>query len=183
MNNIFKPNKDSHYHFTWEKLGNIKDGRRNMGEEMPVIVYRLLEYSMNNVLFERYGAEVANEIFREAGLLAGKEYAKNVLPLEAKPEDFVTELQNSLADLKVGILRMESADFERGEFTITVYEDLDCSGLAPTNELVCSYDEGFIAGILEIYIGIPFRVREVDCWANGERVCRFKGRPLVDEKE
>ena len=181
--NVFRPENDTHYHFTWDKLGNIEEGRQNMGVEMPVAVYRLMEYCINHVLYERYGAETANDIFREAGLLAGKEFAKNVLPLKAQPQDFLSALQTALLDLKVGILRMETADFEKGEFTITVHEDLDCSGLPPTNELVCNYDEGFIAGILETYVGKPFHVREVDCWANGERVCRFKGRPLTDERE
>jgi predicted hydrocarbon binding protein len=58
---------------------------------------------------------------------------------------------------------------------LTVGQDLDCSGLPVTNETVCNYDEGFIAGILEAYTGKKYEVREVDCWANGDRVCRFNG--------
>ena len=58
-------------------------------------------------------------------------------------------------------------------FTLTVEEDLDCSGLPLTDEVVCQYDEGFIAGIMETYTGQPFHVKEIDCWASGDRVCRF----------
>ena len=47
--------------------------------------------------------------------------------------------------------------------------------LPVTNETVCNYDEGFIAGILEAYTGKKYDVREVDCWASGDRVCRFSG--------
>ena len=130
MKNIFEVSLESHYQFEWDKLGNIKKGREHLGEEMPVLVYRLLEYTMNDVLF---------------------------------------------INLKVGILRMEEADFEKGEFVITIHEDLDCSGLPPTGEVVCKYDEGFFAGILEAYTKKPFKVREVDCWSSGSRVCRFKG--------
>jgi predicted hydrocarbon binding protein len=54
-------------------------------------------------------------------------------------------------------------------------EDLDCSGLPITNETICNYDEGFIAGILNAYTGKTYEVRELDCWANGDRVCRFHG--------
>ncbi|MEG0016657.1 MAG: 4-vinyl reductase, partial [Gordonibacter sp.] len=43
------------------------------------------------------------------------------------------------------------------------------------NEVVCTYDEGFLAGILNVYSGKTYRVREIDCWANGARVCRFNG--------
>ncbi len=175
---IFVKDEDSHSRFSWDKLGNIAEGRENLGLDMPVMVYRLMEYSVNHVLHELYGAEQAEEVFRRAGHLAGMEYAKNELPLDAEPGAFVAALHKSLADLKVGILRMEHADFEKGEFTITVHEDLECSGLPATNEVVCCYDEGFIAGVLEAYAGTPFFVREVDCWASGERVCRFRGRSL-----
>ena len=58
-------------------------------------------------------------------------------------------------------------------FTLTVSEDLDCSGLPVTGETVCVYDEGFIAGILEAYTNRPFEVREIDCWSTGDRTCRF----------
>ena len=83
--------------------------------------------------------------------------------------------------LKIGLLRVEECDFEKGEFVITVHEDLDCSGLPATGELVCRYDEGFLAGILEMYTGKRFQVREVECWASGSRVCRFKGNTDDDQ--
>lgn len=176
MKNIFEVDPASHYLFSWEKLGNIKEGREHLGEDMPVLVYRLLEYSMNNVLFENFGKEKADELFRQAGHLAGMEFAKNVLPLDADEGTFVSELTDTLEKLKVGIFRMERADFEKGVFEIAVHEDLDCSGLPPTNEIVCNYDEGFIAGILEAYAKKPFEVREIECWASGSRVCRFEGK-------
>ncbi|MDR0671731.1 MAG: hypothetical protein LBF64_05400 [Oscillospiraceae bacterium] len=31
-----------------------------------------------------------------------------------------------------------------------------------------------MSGILEIYTGQKYDVREVDCWASGDRVCRFE---------
>ena len=175
MKNIFEVDPESHYQFEWKKLGDIKKGRENLGEEMPVLVYIILEYSMNHVLFNNFGKEKTDEIFRQAGYLAGMEFAKNILPLDQDESTFVSTLAKTLESLKVGILRMEEADFEKGEFIITVHEDLDCSGLPPTGEVVCKYDEGFLAGILEAYANKPFRVREVDCWSSGSRVCRFKG--------
>ena len=82
--------------------------------------------------------------------------------------------------MKIGILRIESFDAETGEFVLTVAEDLDCSGLPPTNEVVCTYDEGFLSGILDVYSGKKYHVREIDCWANGDRVCRFNGKVISE---
>ena len=174
MSNVFLREK-SHNVFTWESLGNIKEGRGDMGEEMPVLVYRLMQYTMLDVLTKAHGEEQANEYFREAGFLAGVAFAKNTLDLKVGFDAFLAELQKVLQTMKVGILRMEAFDPDTGDITLTVGQDLDCSGLPATNETVCYYDEGFIAGILEAYTGKKYVVREVDCWANGDRVCRFTG--------
>ena len=172
--NIFLSDK-KHEDFTWETLGDIKEGRGDLGEEMPVLVYRLMQYTMLDVLSKAHGPEQANEYFRDAGFLAGTEFAKHTLDLKADLNSFVANLQQSLHELKIGILRMEAFDAETGDIVLTVGQDLDCSGLPVTNENVCYYDEGFIAGILQAYTGKTYDVREVDCWASGDRVCRFNG--------
>ena len=149
----------------------------DLGEEMPVIVYRLMQYTLLDVLSNEYGLEKANQFFQDAGYLAGTEFAKNVLDISLAFDAFIAHLQNVMKLLKIGILRMEFFDSETGEITLTVAEDLDCSGLPITNENVCVYDEGFISGILEVYTGKKYIVKEVDCWASGDRVCRFNGVP------
>ena len=174
MENVFKP-KVAHNNFAWENLGDIREGRGDLGDSMPVLVYRLMQYTMLDVLSKAYGPEKANEYFRDAGFLAGTAFAENVLNLKADFSTFVADLQKSLHELKIGILRMENFNLETGDIILAVEQDLDCSGLPITNENVCNYDEGFIAGILEAYTGKKYRVREVDCWANGARVCRFNG--------
>ncbi len=175
MNNPFLvQEQDKHHVFAWSKLGNIKEGRGDLGEEVPVLVYRLMEYSMNHVLAAEYGEEQANELFRKAGYLAGSEFAKNALDLKLELNAFVAHLQKVLKDEKIGILRVEQLDEQDGTIILTVAQDLDCSGLPPTNEVVCNYDEGFLSGILEVYTSKPYRVREIDCWSSGDRVCRFR---------
>ncbi len=173
MENVFMKQK-KHSSFSWKGLGDIKKGRGDLGEEMPVLVYRLRQYTMLDTLSKAFEEEQANEYFRQAGFLAGSEFAKNVMDLEVKFSTFLANLQKALSELKIGILRMESYDAASGEIMLTVAQDLDCSGLPVTNESVCSYDEGFISGILEAYTGKKYDVREIDCWASGDRVCRFR---------
>jgi hypothetical protein len=176
--NIFINGK-KHRGFSWSKLGNISEGRGDLGEEMPVLVYRLMQYTMLDVLSKKHGLEQANEYFRQAGHLAGTEFAKNAQDLKVDFNTFIDNLQKTLQDLKIGILRMESYDFATGRIVLTVAQDLDCSGLEPTNENICIFDEGFIAGILEAYTEKKYEVREVDCWANGDRICRFVGNVIA----
>lgn len=174
MENIFLKDR-KHADFIWDNLGDIKVGRGDLGEEMPVLVYRLMQYTMLDVLSKAHGLEQANEYFRQAGFLSGMEFARHVLDLDTNFNAFIANLQKAVEELKIGILRMEAYDPGTGQIMLTVGQDLDCSGLPITNENVCNYDEGFISGVLEAYTGKKYKVREVDCWANGDRVCRFNG--------
>ena len=87
---------------------------------------------------------------------------------------FISELQAKMQELRIGVLRIESIDEESGRIILTVSEDADCSGLPVLGETVCNYDEGFISGILSVYTGKPYSAIEIDCWATGDRVCRFR---------
>ena len=162
-----------HYEFSWDLLGDLELGRPNLGNTTRVEVYRLMQFCFRDVLELRFGSEVTDELFYEAGKLAGGEFAGHALSRPDDLGDYVAELQTILREMGIGILRVEKADAERGEYVITVSEDLDCSGLPELGEAVCTYDEGFIAALLESYTGRSFKVKEVDCWCTGDRTCRF----------
>ncbi len=168
------------YQFKWQDIGDIEKGRPNLGNMMNVAVYRLMQYTLRDVMIKRSSVEEANVILREAGSLAGREFCLNMLDRTLPFTEFIARLQERLLELKIGILRIEKSDLERLEFVLTVEEDLDCSGLPLMGETVCEYDEGFIAGILAAYTGKNFSAREIDCWASGARVCRFSAAPLSD---
>jgi uncharacterized protein len=97
--------------------------------------------------------------------------------------EFIRQLHQVLIDLGIGILRVEKADLESGELQLTISEDLDCSGLPDIDEVVCTYDEGFIAGLLESFTGTAFKVKEIDCWCTGDRTCRFSAVAITPEQE
>lgn len=162
--------------FSWDAIGDVQEGRKNLGEEMPVLVYRLFQFTMKDELLRQLGNEKTIEIFRNAGDLAGFEFAQNILNLELPFDEFVAHLQGILEESKIGILRIEKFCHETGHAILTVGEDLDCSGLPITGETVCNYDEGFLAGILRAYTKRDYVVTEVDCWATGARVCRFEAK-------
>jgi uncharacterized protein len=170
---MFKEERE-HSLFSWEMIGNIKEGRPNLGPMTYVSVYRLMQYTLRDTLIKEVGVNRADKIFYDAGEQAGREIFRNFLTPGKDFLDFINELQSVLKNLKIGILRVEESNLDKLQFTITVEEDLDCSGLSPINEVICTYDEGFIKGILSEYSGQNFSVKEVDCWASGERVCRFK---------
>ena len=163
--------------FDWSMLGDVAEGRPNLGNTMDVTVYRLMQFTLRDVLIQKYGVAAADQIFYEAGRLAGTQFYRNVLPQKSDFNEFIGALQEALKMLKIGILRVEAANLDNLTFTLTVAEDLDCSGLPVSEEQICTYDEGFISGILYEQTGKAFHVKEVDCWCSGDRVCRFDVKP------
>ena len=164
---------DGKYKFSWDLLGNIALGRPNLGPNTRLEVYRLMQFTFRDVIEQHLGTEKTCEIFYEAGKLAGFEFYKNALPNTKDFNGFVKNLQETLSEMGIGILRVEKADMEEGSFILTVSEDLDCSGLPEMGYEICTYDEGFISGLLESFTGSAFKVKEVDCWCTGDRTCRF----------
>ncbi|MGL6195174.1 MAG: V4R domain-containing protein [Thermoguttaceae bacterium] len=163
------------YIFNWDIIGDIDEGRPNLGNTVRVELYRLMQYTFRDIMEQKLGTEKADEIFLEAGKLAGTAFFDRFLvPHKDLPlNSFFAELQRILKEIGVGILRIEEASPEDGKFVLTVSEDLDCSGLPDLGIEVCTYDEGFISGIFEKYTGLQFNVKEVDCWCTGDRTCRF----------
>jgi len=169
---MFKEERDESQ-FEWTMLGDLTTGRPNLGPMTHVAVYRLMQYTLRDILIRDIGVEKADRAFFEAGKKAGQEYYKNVLTRKQDLNEFFLDIQRTMKELNIGIFRVESADVERGSFVLTVDEDLDCSGIPICSEQICTYDEGFITGLLLAYSGKDYLVKEVDCWGSGARTCRF----------
>jgi predicted hydrocarbon binding protein len=173
---MFKEERDDS-RFEWTMLGNVAEGRPNLGSKTDVSVYRLMQFTLRDALIKKFDPETADRLFYEAGETAGRHFYERIITKKDSFNDFLSELQDKLRDLSIGILRVEKADLENMKFTLTVAEDLDCSGLPVCDEVICTYDEGFISGLLSAHTGKSFRVKEVDCWCSGDRVCRFDVKP------
>ena len=169
---MFNEERDTNK-FSWKDLGDIKAGRPNLGTHCTVLGYRLLQYTLRDELIRQFDVDKGREVFQNAGKLAGEEFCKNILDTSLDFNSFIADLQEKLKNNLIGVLKIEKTDMDSLSFTLTVAEDLDCSGLPLSDETICEYDEGFIAGILNTYTGKKFDVKEVDCWASGDRICRF----------
>lgn len=159
--------------FAWNDIGNIELGRPAIGDKMHVSVYRMFYYSLANIIEKNCGKEAAKHMLVEAGQNAGREFCRHVLNPGLPPEDFFDLFKQKALELGMGLLEVEHADYVNMIFILTVSEDLECSGVSPTGETVCHYDEGLIMGILEVFMGRQFVVKETDCWSTGSWTCRF----------
>jgi predicted hydrocarbon binding protein len=137
-----------------------------------------MQFTLRDAIEEKYGTEAADTLFYQAGFKAGCEFYRNMLGEMIDFESFIRKLQEVMREMGMGILRIEQADLEAGVITLTLAEDLDCSGMPELDYEICVYDEGFLSGLLESYTGKPFAVREIDCWCTGDRTCRFRAETI-----
>ena len=49
--------------FDWSMIGNIGEGRPNLGATMDVSVYRLMQFTLRDVLIKQFDVETADKIF------------------------------------------------------------------------------------------------------------------------
>jgi predicted hydrocarbon binding protein len=170
------------YQFSWDLIGDLEVGRPNLGPTTRLELYRLMQFCFRDVIEEKYGTIEADLIFYQSGYMAGKELYKQFFAGVTDFTAFVKRLQDIAREMLVGVIRIEKADIELGEFVLTVSEDLDCSGLPELDYEICVYDEGFIAGLMESFTGKKFKVKEIDCWCTGDRTCRFTANVIKEEE-
>ena len=163
------------YVFNWSIIGNtIGQARPQLGDNTKVEIYRLFQFTLRDILEQHYGTEMADKLFFDAGVLAGKSFFEHYCHGITDINTLAKTIQDQFRELGVGIVRFEKADTTTLQFQLTVDEDLDCSGLPDTADHICVYDEGFIKGILDSFTGKNFSVQEIDCWCSGARTCRFR---------
>jgi hypothetical protein len=106
---MFKEERDESQ-FEWSMLGDIEEGRPNLGPLVHVSVYRLMQYTLRDMLIRDFGVQKTDEIFFEAGKKAGQEYYKNVLTDVKDLNGLFADLQRTLKELGIAIFRVESAE-------------------------------------------------------------------------
>ena len=75
---MFKEEREE-LRFDWSLIGNIGEGRPNLGPTMDVSVYRLMQFTLRDVLIKQFDVETADSIFYEAGKHAGREFCKELI--------------------------------------------------------------------------------------------------------
>ena len=82
--------------FNWKMIGDIDAGRPNLGNTMDVAVYRLMQFTLRDVIIQKLDTEAADRIFFEAGEIAGRELCKNLINKDTDFNGFVVQVQEIL---------------------------------------------------------------------------------------
>lgn len=68
-----------------------------------VAVYRLMQFTLRDILIRDFGVEKADRAFFEAGKKAGQEYYRNILTQKQDVNDFFADIQRTMKELNIGI--------------------------------------------------------------------------------
>ncbi|MDP3426773.1 MAG: 4-vinyl reductase, partial [Humidesulfovibrio sp.] len=104
---------ERNYKFSWSLIGDLKLGRPNLGPSMRVEVYRLMQFTLRDILEAEFGTKRSDEVFYAAGKLAGTEFYKAFFGHITEFNEFVKAMQQTLRELGIGILRVEQADMSK----------------------------------------------------------------------
>ncbi len=70
-------------------MGKIDVGRPNLGQTTDVSVYRLMQFTLRDVLIKDFGVEKADRTFYRAGETAGRHFYENLITKRDSFGEFV----------------------------------------------------------------------------------------------
>jgi len=160
-NNLFNLIK-THEETDIEHFDAIK--HENSAKITPVYVYYMMQYKRLDEISQINEFKLSNGFLPEAGFLAGVKYAKKILDLNIKFDNFINNLQKELQEIKIAHLCIEAYDSITGDITITIGHKFESCEVPIKNNNVFIYDENFISGILETYTGFKYEIHKIGSW-------------------
>ncbi|MDR0586552.1 MAG: 4-vinyl reductase, partial [Treponema sp.] len=99
------------YKFNWDTTvgADMQVARPSLGPNTRIEVYRLFQFTLRDVLEQHYGTEAADDLFREAGVMAGKAFFEKFLSGASDAASLAAKVQEAFTQLGIGIFRVESA--------------------------------------------------------------------------
>ena len=160
--------------FSWEGLGDIKGGRENLGEYMPVLFYRLLEYT-NTVTQRELQSQTLDDmdIEKERGItikshaiqmdyeLNGEKYILNLIDTPGHV-DFSYEVSRSIAACEGALLIVDAAQSIQAQTISNLYlaleNDLTIIPILNKIDLCDATKRQEVDKLFEIYRQIGYQV-------------------------
>lgn len=133
--------------------------RPTLGDNAGIALYRLLRLVALEDIIGRGAAGTA--------YVAGKKLGAS---LNLGSLDAFLEL---CATLKIGVIEVPVLTESR--IQVDVYECVTCSGLQTVGRVLCHFEGGLIAGVVESVVGKRAKAREVTCIGGlGDDACGFE---------
>ena len=167
-----------------------EEGQIWLGDKRMVLLHAEALGALRQELIESVGTEFTRGLLTRAGYLAGMRDAE--LAMKARSDESQLDMLAAGAQLHAlsGMVEVEPIRVEAnqeqgylyGEFLWkhSIEDDMHAVSSGPTQEPVCWMEIGYSSGFLTRLMGKRIIVREVECLATGDNVCRAIAKPVED---
>ena len=95
---------ESKYAFYWDLLGDIRLGRPHLGNSTHLEVYRLMQFTLQDVIVKKFDVEETDDIFYQAGRLAGNHFYREKIGDVPELGAFIQKLTTIMTEMGIGII-------------------------------------------------------------------------------
>ena len=146
------------------RIGQLSEvDRPEMGEQIPLVVFRAFRHSSANYVEDLPGRGAAMA-FQNDGRELGKGLGEQLQ--HADLPTYLGRIAEWTREAKIGLLRPVEISEER--LVVALDECITCAGMENTGKRICHFEVGLVAGVVEAYVKRKVRAHETKCNANGE---------------
>ena len=144
-----------------------KVNRKKLGKDIPIEIFRVFRHFSQIYAEDLLGKQATNILFVNAGRELGKDVGKKLY--NRNLEKYIHQVQDFVEKEKIGILKVVDATDNKLVFQLD--ECITCAGMDSIGKRICFFEVGFVAGVVEAFLGKRVVAEETKCNANGEGVC------------
>ncbi|MCC7550279.1 MAG: ArsR family transcriptional regulator [Methanobacterium sp.] len=134
-------------------------------ENDPFEFFRLIFHTLRISLLSQ-GVDI-DPILHEAGLKVGKALYEKVK--HQNMDNFLENIATFWETHSLGSVEVKSLQ----PLTISVQDCFECSGLPYLGRPACAFDSGILESLFSLYNQEEVKVMETECYALGDKQCRF----------
>ncbi len=141
--------------------------RPKLGDRIPLSVFRAFRHFSANYVEELMGERGSITVFYNAGRALGSEIGKKLH--DSNLDRYLGGVADFVEEQGIGILvPVQVGD---GSMVFQLEECITCVGMPDIGRRICHFETGFVAGVVENFLGSRVMAKETKCNAKGEGVC------------
>ena len=136
------------------------------GDTIPLFIFRAFRHFTADYVTQMIGKR-SSVVFQNGGRELGHEAGT----LLKKPtlDEYLQAVIQFVSEMKIGQIKPREVSSER--IILGLDECITCAGMSNIGQRICHFETGFVAGVVESFVGTKLRAFESKCNANGEGIC------------
>jgi len=135
---------------------------------MPLHMFKV----MHDVLLEKYGKKEGASVVFQIGYNLGKKTIETADFSQSRTDNFIDILHLQWAEIGLGLLSIWTKP--DGNLLIQNTRSSEALAVGMTGRPSCHFVRGYLAGIINTFTGVGYRISEAKCICKGDEVCVYE---------